>query len=71
MTDGPQDAGLGEILIDVNGDDPPNARQADASEDDFDQYVIEVMATGKLRIAEADTKAIEYITINTSIRDGL
>lgn len=71
MTDGPEDAGIGEILIDVNGNDPPNARQSAASADDFDQYVIEVMANGKLKIAEEDTKAIEYVTINTSIRDAL
>lgn len=70
-TSGPQDAGIGKILIDVNGDDPPNARQSAASADDFDQYVIEVMANGKLKIAEEDTKAIEYVTINTSIRDAL
>lgn len=68
---GPKDAGIGKILIDVNGDDPPNARQKASSEDDFDQYVIEVMATGKLKVADDDTKAIEYVTINTSIRDGL
>ncbi len=67
----PADAGIGEILIDVNGDDPPNARQAASSEDDFDQYVIEIMATGKLKIADEDTKAIEFVTINTSIRDSL
>ena len=67
----PADAGVAEILIDVNGDDPPNARQAASSEDDFDQYVIEIMATGKLKIADEDTKAIEFVTINTSIRDSL
>lgn len=71
MLDGPEDAGVGQILIDVNGDDPPNARQSASSEDDFDQYVIEVMASGKLKISESDTKAIEYVTINTSIRDAL
>lgn len=67
----PADAGIGEILIDVNGDDPPNARQKDSSEDDFDQYVVEVLANGKLKISVDDTKAIEYVTINTSIRDAL
>lgn len=67
----PEDAGIGKILIDVNGDDPPNARQNASSADDFDQYVIEVMATGKMKVAEEDTKAIEYVTINTSIRDAL
>ena len=68
---GPEDAGVGNILIDVNGDDPPNAREKDSSADDFDQYVIEVMANGKLKIASEDLKAIEYVTINTSIRDSL
>lgn len=68
---GPKDAGIGEILIDVNGDDPPNARQNASSEDDFDQYVIDVMANGKLQVNNQDTKAIEYVTINTSIRDAL
>ncbi len=70
-TSGPKDAGIGKILIDVNGDDAPNARQSASSADDFDQYVIEIMATGKLKVADEDAKAIEYVTINTSIRDGL
>lgn len=68
---GPQNAGTGTILIDVNGDDPPNKRQKDSSADDFDQYVIKILASGKMTIAEEDTKAIEYVTINTSIRDAL
>lgn len=71
VTSGPQNAGVGEILIDVNGDDGPNAREKDSSADEFDQYVIEVMATGKMKVADDDAKAVEYVTINTSIRDAL
>ena len=67
----PSDAGTGTILIDVNGDDAPNAREADSDADDFDQYVIEIKANGKMNIANADQRAAEYITINTSIRDAL
>ena len=64
-------AGKGSILIDVNGEDAPNAREADSDADDFDQYVIEIKANGKMNIASADQRAAEYITINTSIRDAL
>lgn len=71
VVSGPQNAGIGEILIDVNGDDGPNARENASSADEFDQYVIEVMATGKMKVADEDAKAIEYVTINTSIRDSL
>ena len=71
----PEDAGIGEILIDVNGDDGPNCRQGEGDCDDagndFDQYVIEVLASGKLRISASDRKASEFATINTSIRDSL
>ena len=71
VVSGPQNAGIGEILIDVNGDGGPNARENASSADEFDQYVIEVMATGKMKVADEDAKAIEYVTINTSIRDSL
>ena len=71
VTSGPQNAGIGKILVDVNGDEGPNARENASSADDFDQYVIEIMATRKMKIADEDLKAIEYITINTSIRDAL
>lgn len=64
-------AGEGIIVIDVNGDDPPNKRENASSSEDFDQYQILVKANGKLRIDPADAKAIEYVTINTSIRDAL
>ena len=39
--------------------------------DDFDQYVIEILATGKMRIDPADAKAVDYATINTSIKDSV
>ena len=29
------------------------------------------MATGKMKVADDDAKAVEYVTINTSIRDAL
>lgn len=65
-------AGTGTIIIDVNGEDEPNCLQQNCSDpDDFDQYRINVYVNGKLEIDKADTKAIEYATINTSIRDGL
>lgn len=66
-------AGIGEILIDVNGDDEPNCRQTDTGcdADNFDQYVIQVLATGKMQVDPDDAKAVEWVTINTSIRDAL
>lgn len=67
-----KDAGTAIILVDVNGEDEPNCLQQNCSDpDDFDQYRINVYVNGKLEIDKADTKAIEYATINTSIRDGL
>ena len=61
-----------EILIDVNGDADPNCREGDegCSADDFDQYVVQILATGKLRIDPDDAKAVDYATINTSIKDN-
>lgn len=66
-------AGMKTITIDVNGDEEPNCRQTDenCSEDNFDQYVIQILATGKMRIDPADAKAVDYATINTSIRDNM
>lgn len=63
--------GIGRIRIDVNGDDGPNCRQSEdgCDADDFDQYVIQILANGKLRISPGDDKAVEYATINTSIRN--
>ncbi len=80
VTSGPKNAGIGYIIIDVNGDDAPNCREGgddgegntcDGDADDFDRYVIDVYANGKLNINADDAKAIEYATINTSIRDNL
>ena len=73
-------SGIGKILVDVNGDEKPNCREnsfedvarsvsCTGSADDFDRYVIEILVNGKMRINPEDTKAIEYATINTSIRD--
>lgn len=60
----------GTILIDVDG---PNAgvnkRQKDSDADSFDQYEIQILSNGKMRINPEDTKAVEYATINTSIKD--
>ena len=61
------------IEIDVNGDEEPNYRESDddCSSEDFDTYRITIYANGKLQIDEDDEKAIEYATINTSIRDSI
>lgn len=75
--DSVEDAGIGTILIDVNGTeaeggDGPDCLQTDdgCDAENFDQYRIEVLANGKMRIHEDDTEAIKYATINTSIRDN-
>lgn len=66
-------AGIGRITVDVNGDEAPNCRESNenCSADDFDQYVIEILATGKMRIDQDDAKAVDYATINTSIKDSV
>lgn len=66
-------AGVGKITVDVNGDEAPNCRESNenCSADDFDQYVIEILATGKMRINQDDAKAVDYATINTSIKDSV
>lgn len=66
-------AGIGRITVDVNGDEAPNCRESNenCSADDFDQYVIEILATGKMRINQDDAKAVDYATINTSIKDSV
>lgn len=66
-------AGVGKITVDVNGEEAPNCRESNenCSADDFDQYVIEILATGKMRIDPADAKAVDYATINTSIKDSV
>lgn len=60
---------IGTIIIDVNGDEEPNARQSDSDEDSFDTYEIQILSNGKMRIDPADSRAVDYATINTSIRD--
>lgn len=66
-------AGVGKITVDVNGDEAPDCRESNenCSADDFDQYVIEILATGKMRIDSTDAKAVDYATINTSIKDSV
>lgn len=66
-------AGVGKITVDVNGEEAPNCRESaeNCSADDFDQYVIEILATGKMRIDPTDAKAVDYATINTSIKDSV
>ena len=66
-------AGVGKITVDVNGDEAPNCRESNenCSAYDFDQYVIEILATGKMRIDSTDAKAVDYATINTSIKDSV
>jgi len=61
-------AGIGTITIDVNGDEAPNAACTAANED-CDQYQIQILANGKMRINPAHTRAVNYVTINTAIRD--
>lgn len=62
--------GAGTILVDVNGDEEPNVA-CTANNEDCDQYEIQILANGKLRIHPQHTRAIEWATINTSIRDSL
>lgn len=66
-------AGIKTILIDVNGAESPNCRQAETncSADDFDRYQVQILANGKLRINPADSKAVDFVTINTSIKDNM
>lgn len=70
FADASPDAGKGVISIDVNGDEEPNAFCTAANED-CDQYKVEILANGKLRIDPEHTRAIEYVTINTSMRDSI
>lgn len=64
-------AGGGIIAIDVNGDEGPN--QACTGEDgteDCDQYEIQLLVTGKMRINPAHARAINWVSINPSTRDN-
>lgn len=60
--------GVGKISIDVNGDEEPNA-VCNADNEDCDQYEIQILANGKMRINPEHTRAVEYVSINTSIKD--
>ena len=62
--------GVGTISIDVNGDEGPDAVCNDDNED-CDTYEIQILANGKLRINPDHTRAVNYATINTSIKDSL
>lgn len=68
--DASPEAGKGVIKIDVNGDEAPNAVCSDDNED-CDQYNVEILANGKLRVDPDHNRAVEYITINTSMKDNL
>jgi prepilin-type N-terminal cleavage/methylation domain-containing protein len=63
-------AGIGTITIDVNGDDAPN-QECTAANTDCDQYQIQILANGKMRVNPNHSRAVEWITINTSVRDAL
>ncbi len=65
----PDGAGGGIILVDVNGDEGPNQACTVANED-CDQYEIQILANGKLRINPDHARAVNWATINTSIRDN-
>lgn len=67
----PDGAGGGIIAIDVNGDEEPNQACTDAfGTEDCDQYEIQILANGKLRINPNHSRAVNWATINTSIRDN-
>lgn len=63
-------SGLGTIDIDVNGDKGPNV-PCTADNEDCDQYQVQMLVNGKLRINPLHTRAIEYVDINTSIKDSI
>lgn len=79
-TSKPSDITNGSIIIDVNGADGPNCRQngknqantdCTGSAADFDQYQIDISVTGKMTINSADSRAADFVTINTSLRDSI
>ena len=82
LTSKPSDITNGSIIIDVNGADGPNCRQngrnqvnevCTGSTADFDQYKIDISVTGKMTI-DADitnSRAADFVTINTSLRDSI
>ena len=66
----PDNAGCGTILIDANGVEGPNLACTAANED-CDQYEVQILSNGKLRINPAHTRAVDWVTINTSIKDSI
>ncbi len=62
-------AGGGIIEVDVNGDEGPGDFCTEDI-DDCDKYEIQILANGKLRINPNHKKAVNWATINTSIRDN-
>ncbi len=69
QSDAPSNAGI--IQIDVDTSNDSHSRQSDegVGADGFDTYNIQILSNGKLRIDPADRRAVEFATINTSIRD--
>lgn len=64
-------AGIGKIIVDVNGDEGPDQFCTnDEGTEDCDQYEIQILANGKLRINPDHARAVNWATINTSIRDN-
>lgn len=61
-------AGFGVIKVDVNGDDKPNLYCTDANQD-CDIYEVQILASGKLRIDPTYTRAVNWATINTAVKD--
>jgi len=67
-TTGPEYAGTGVLLVDVNGSIGPNClEKACADPEDFDQFRINIMANGKMSIHDDDERAKDYITVNAQI----
>ena len=64
----PENAGCGVIKIDVDTSNGEEVLCTEAN-DDCDTYEIQLLASGKMRINPAHTRAVNYATINTSIKD--
>lgn len=60
----------GRIQVFVNGQDHSDGTWCTEDSEDCDQYEIQILANGKMRIDPQHTRAIEYVTINTSIKDN-
>lgn len=63
-------AGVGKIVIDVNGDEGPD-EFCTASSEDCDKYEIQILVNGKMRVNPNHSKAVDWTTINTSIKDAI